>query len=359
MRVLLVGKGAPEHGGIPVYLASLLASRLASTHELSFLNLARTDGRQQGGRFSGGNVRRTSEDAVAVWRRASGVDLVHLHSAAAPGVTLARAGLLAAVARARGARAVVHVHGGLLAGWMRSRRRRRLAATALAAASAVVTVSEDAERALGRVVRPRRLWRIDNGVDTVRFAPPAPRPTHSRPTVLYVGILTPRKGLLDLFAASSALIDQGVSHRLLVVGGTPDEGPAAEAEVRALAPSHAELVGTRGHADMPDVYASGDVFCLPSWWEAMPLSVLEAMAAALPVVVTDVGEVRRLVEDGVSGRVVAPRDRGALTAALGELLRDPALRGRMGTAGRERAVSSFSLERTVDAVDELYRALSR
>lgn len=357
-RVLLVGKGAPERGGIPVFLETLLGSRLADEFDLGFLNLA-TTGERQGGRLSSANVVRSLSDAASVWRRAAGADVVHLHTAAAPGVTLLRAGILAAAGRARRARVIVHVHGGLLATWMSSPRRRRLAKGALARADAVVTVSGDAEAALADVVAPARLSRIENGVDVERFHPPSVPRSHPVPRVLYVGLLTPRKGLLDLFAASTALLEDGCAHELVLVGGLPDEGSAAEDEVRGAAPPHAQFLGTRSHDLMPEAYAAADVFCLPSWWEAMPLSVLEAMASALPVVATDVGEVRRLVAEGVTGHVVAPRDPGALADALRVLLDDPTRRAQLGEAGRRRAVEAYSLERTVDAVAACYRRVSR
>src|SRR3954468_5527368 len=110
-RVLLVGKGAPERGGIPTFLDTLLGSRLAEEHDLRFLNLAH-EGTPQGGPASVANIRRTLRDAVAVWRAARGVDVVHIHSALSPAVTIGRAGLLAVVGRLRGCAVVVHAHGG-------------------------------------------------------------------------------------------------------------------------------------------------------------------------------------------------------------------------------------------------------
>ena len=100
------------------------------------------------------------------------------------------------------------------------------------------------------------------------------------------------------------------------------------------------LLGTRPPEEMPAVYAAADVFCLPSWWEAMPLSVLEAMAAGLPVVATDVGDVGRdRVDDGETGFVVPPRRPEQLAACAAQtLLEDPALRrGGWGTPARARA----------------------
>lgn len=150
------------------------------------------------------------------------------------------------------------------------------------------------------------------------------------------------------------LKDEGVDHELRLLGGTPDEGPAAAEPVLAAASGHATLLGTRLPEEMPAAYASADVFCLPSWWEAMPLSVLEAMAAGLPVVATDVGDVRRVVADGKTGCVIPRQSPDKLASALRKLLVNPDLARRMGAAGRRRAEEQFSNAVTARAVSELY-----
>jgi glycosyltransferase involved in cell wall biosynthesis len=174
--------------------------------------------------------------------------------------------------------------------------------------------------------------------------------------VLYVGLLSPRKGVLDLIEASRMLQAQGVRHELRLLGGTPDEGPAAAVPVHEAAAGAAELLGTRSPEDMPRAYAEADVFCLPSWWEAMPLSVLEAMAAGLPVVATDVGDVSRLVTPAC-GRVVPAQSPELLADALRPLLEDESLRRRMGRSARRRARSTFSSSATADAIGRLYDEL--
>jgi glycosyltransferase involved in cell wall biosynthesis len=120
-----------------------------------------------------------------------------------------------------------------------------------------------------------------------------------------------------------------------------------------------DLMGAVPPEDMPAVYAEADIFCLPSWWEAMPLSLLEAMAAGLPVVASAVGDVPRAVDDEVSGMLVPPRDPTRLAAALVCLLLDPQMRERQGRAGRERAEREFSVERTIDALDTVYSSLCK
>ncbi len=353
-RVLLVGKGAPDRGGIPSFLNDLRSGELSRLHEITFLNVAH-DGTPQGGEPSLGNVRRTIRDAVALWRSARGQDVVHINSALAPAVTVLRAGVLALAARLAGCAVVVHAHGGNIETWLTTWRSRLVMRVAMMPAHGVAACWTAGHRALAGVLGEDRVWLIDNGVDASRFTDP--QPAHEPPRILYVGLLTPRKGVLDLILASRMLSQEGVEHELWLLGGIPDEGPAAAEPVHDAARGHATLLGTRLPEEMPAAYESADIFCLPSWWEAMPLSVLEAMAAGLPVVATDVGDVERVVDEGRTGYVVAKQTPDQLAGALRKLLVDPALCRRMGQAGRRRAEEHFSSVVTARAVSDLYAAV--
>jgi glycosyltransferase involved in cell wall biosynthesis len=350
-RVLLVGKGAPDRGGIPSFLETLRSSDLARDHQVTFLNVAHS-GTPQGGEASAANVGRTIKDAVSVWRSAKGYDIVHIHSALAPAVTVIRAGLLALAARLRGTAVIVHAHGGNIETWLTSRRSRTIMRLSMLPAHRVVAVWSAGQRALGEALGGERVRLIDNGVDTSRFA--EPEPAHEPPRVLYVGLLTPLKGVLDLLEASRLLRVDGVAHDLWLLGGTPDEGPAAAVPVHTAAQGNATLLGTRPPEQMPAAYATADVFCLPSWWEAMPLSILEAMAGGLPVVASDVGDVSRAVAEGETGHVVPQQSPERLARALKPLLTDPDLRRKMGDAGRARVEEHFSSAVTARNVSALY-----
>jgi glycosyltransferase involved in cell wall biosynthesis len=350
-KVLLVGKGYPDRGGIPTFLNTLQEGELGDLHEITFLNVAHF-GTPEGGEVTAGNIGRTLRDARNVFRMAKGQDIVHIHSALAPAVTVGRAGLLALAGRLRGAKVVMHAHGGNIETWLTTRRTRALMRLAMLPTSHVVAVWSAGEQTLGRALGPGRVSLIDNGVDTARFVPGGA--DHRPPRILYVGLLTPRKGVLDLIEASRMLSDDGVVHELLLLGGVPDEGPEAAEPVLAAAEGVARLLGTRPPEEMPAAYADAEVFCLPSWWEAMPLSVLEAMSAGLPVVASDVGDVARLVTPEC-GAVVPAKNPQRLAEALRPLLVDPDVRRRQGEASRKRATEAFSSTATARAIDRVFQ----
>ncbi len=353
-RVLLVGKGPPDRGGISAFLQALLDSALPTRFDVVLLNLTR-EGVSRSGRLTKANVARTLTDVRSVWRAARARDLIHIHTALVPHVTMVRTGAMALIAKLRRCKTIVHVHGGRVALWLTSTRRRLLTRVCLAAADQVVAVSNGVGTLLSKSLGPDRVLVLDNGVDVASYGPPGPPNEPLR--ILYAGVLTPRKGLIDLFRASELLLRRGIRHEVIVAGGAPDEGPEAEAAVRSAATDAVRFLGPQPHESMPAVYQSADVFCLPSWWEAMPLSLLEAMATGLPVVATTVGDIPRVVESDVSGHLVPPRNPDALADALAPLLQDPSLRSTMGAAGRRRVEAGLTLQHTMDAVADLYAAV--
>jgi glycosyltransferase involved in cell wall biosynthesis len=277
--------------------------------------------------------------------------VVHVHSALSSPVTAVRAGLLILAARGRGCRTVLHAHGGLVLHHLESRLLSVVLRTFLPVADVVVSVSGAVKQGLDSMTGAEvRL--IDNAVDVGVFA--AGTDAHDPPRILYVGVLTPRKGLLDLFEASRLLARRGLDHRLLVVGGAPDEGVEAERQVLAQAPDTVELLGSMEPERMPAVYREADVFCLPSWWEAMPLSVLEAMASGVPVVATDVGDVSRVVQTDVTGSLVPSKDPEKLATVLERLLVDVDLRRRLGAGARALVSERFSTGALADRLADIY-----
>jgi glycosyltransferase involved in cell wall biosynthesis len=141
-------------------------------------------------------------------------------------------------------------------------------------------------------------------------------------------------------------------YSLAFVGGGRDQ-PQVEEELRAQGlGDRVALLGDRH--DVPALLAGADVFVLASRSEGAPLSILEAMAAGLPVVASDVGGVAELVADGATGLLVPAGEPAALARALARLLDDRALRERMGAAGRARARDRFDLPELRAAHLDLY-----
>ncbi|MEZ5739747.1 MAG: glycosyltransferase family 4 protein [Burkholderiaceae bacterium] len=142
--------------------------------------------------------------------------------------------------------------------------------------------------------------------------------------------------------------------RLLLAGGQTDDS-AFRGQVREWAGGAAERVELLGaRSDIPALLARAGVFVLCSRFEGMPLSIIEAMRAGLPVIATAVGGVPEVVVDEQTGLLVPPGDTAALSAAMARLASDPALRERLGQAGRARYEQRFSLAGMCDKVLSAY-----
>jgi glycosyltransferase involved in cell wall biosynthesis len=221
----------------------------------------------------------------------------------------------------------------------------------------IVAVSEATRSALlAQGYPPDRTVTVHNGVEAasdVRAAILEPRPPG--PVLLEVGRLCNVKGQRELIAALPRLARDDVT--LVLAGEDVEEGGAfrdeLEREARDLGVSgRVRFLGRRD--DVPALIAAVDVLVLPSWIEGLPLVVLEAMAAGVPVVATAVGGTAEALVDGETGLLVPPRDVDALGRALDELLADPERARRLGEAGRRRVREQFDAESTARRVLSLY-----
>jgi glycosyltransferase involved in cell wall biosynthesis len=219
--------------------------------------------------------------------------------------------------------------------------------------AAHVAVGERVARQVEEVVAlpPGSVRTIHNGVPIGPVHTTEPK--HTGSVVGTMARLDPVKGLDVLLRALADLPDA-----TLVIAGDGPEGPALRDLAEELG------VGTRvrfeGWSDDPEAsLARYDVFALPSRSEGLPLSVCEAMVAGLPVVASDVGSVREIVDDGVTGLLVPAGDVPALTSALRGLLADAATRRAMGERGRQRVAEGFSVKSMTQAYESLYDEVTR
>lgn len=118
-----------------------------------------------------------------------------------------------------------------------------------------------------------------------------------------------------------------------------------------------KIIFTGFRADIPEVTSTFDIACLPSLWEGMGRSVLEAMASGKPVVASRVGGIVDLVQDGLTGILVDPGDHQALAKAIIRLLKDKGLRQKMGEEARKRVDERFSTEKMVVEIEKIYNEL--
>lgn len=223
--------------------------------------------------------------------------------------------------------------------------------------------AEDAELARRlRFKRAHRIQAIGNGVEASRFSPvTADRRLAARTRyglaidALVIGVVARQvaeKGYLELFEAFAALAASDSRLQLLICGSRldSDHAEAVETQLNDLIRRFPGRVVHAGAVDQVELaYDAMDVFCLPSWREGMPRTIIEAMMSGLPVVATAIRGSREEVVPGVTGLLVPVRDSAALAAALAQLVAEAEQRQAFGSAGRERALRLYD-ERQVIAL---------
>jgi glycosyltransferase involved in cell wall biosynthesis len=281
--------------------------------------------------------------------------VAHIHTCS--GFTFFLDGLLLLLARVRSAPTVLHVHGACFDGFLDelSFPMSTMARWLTRRADTVVVLSDDWRKRLANRLPGARLAVVVNGVPS--FTGTRQRSSSQAPRYLFLGNLCRRKGVHTLLQAAK---DSRIPWELDLAGGEEEPGFMAWTQqqiehlglsnrVRALGPVIGEA---KNH-----LLLQADAFVLPSLAEGLPMSLLEAMAARLPVVVTAVGAMPEVVHDGVEGYLIPPEDPTALRDALDRLASSSELRDRMGKAASESCERKYGIERMVDTLIDIYAKL--
>jgi glycosyltransferase involved in cell wall biosynthesis len=264
---------------------------------------------------------------------------VHLHLHRESFWTQAAFGAAAIAARRP---LIVHLHG---SGFGRE------AAFLLKRAAAVV-VSCDAQRIWVRsVARDAHVVSVPPVV-TVSATPAGGRPN----VLLFLGRLEAAKGIYDLLDALAGVRSAVPDVRLVCAGDGDREGVRRYAEQLGISDA-VKFTGWVGPSGKRALLETAAAFVLPSYDEALPVSLVEAMSAGVPPVVSPVGGIPEVVQDGASGVFVAPGDRANLERKLKRILLDRPLAERLGAAARESARLRFSPARALSRMDDLYAAV--
>ncbi len=223
----------------------------------------------------------------------------------------------------------------------------------------VLTVSGSSRREIidDLAVRPERVHVVPIGADTRLFSPDPAVPEVPGRIVTTSSADVPLKGLVHLVEALAAVRARHPAAHLVVVGRRPPTGPVADALARHGLEDAVTFAKGISDAELVGLLRGAQVACVPSLYEGFSLPAAEAMATGTPLAATTGGAVPEVAgPDGETCLAVPPGDAAALAAALDRLLADPALRARLGAAGRARVLERFTWRQAALGTVEHYRA---
>lgn len=282
------------------------------------------------------------------------IELVHIHTATRG--SFWRKALFATIARLFRTPIVLHLHGSDFAGFYHRQPGpvRALIRQQLEWATGVIVLSESWRAAIAAIAPAARMSVVPNAVTL----PPVSTLTDRPQSILFLGRIGARKGAFDLIAAFATIAPRYPALSLTLAG----DGQTAEARDLAHRLGLADRITVLNWVD--DTTRSGllawaSIYALPSYNEGLPMSVLEAMAAGLPVIATPVGGIPDLIETGKTGLLVPSGDIAALAAALATLLNDPELSAALGSAARDRIGKAFTPEIVLPTLSALYAKYAR
>lgn len=284
------------------------------------------------------------------------IALVHVHMATR--ASFYRKAVFILAARILRLPIVLHLHSGYFMRFYDQEcgpLRRRFVRNIVCRAGHIIVLTFPRLAEIRGICPNARVTRITNPIGQVTVDS-APETARKPGTVLFLGRLSREKGVYDLLTACARLRHDYPDLTLWLCGEGDAQGVSNFAAQHGLL-DRIKLLGWVEGSEKRRLLAQASIFVLPSYFEGVPVSVLEAMAASLPVVATSVGGIPELIDSGTDGVLVTPGDVDALAEAVDTLMADPDQRTLMGQKAATKIRAAFTPAKVLQPLDAIYREL--
>jgi glycosyltransferase involved in cell wall biosynthesis len=362
VRVLMIGPGDGVTGGISTLVQTILPA-LRQQIELQYLPTVNRRPLEESGKLSLQNIAlaisQFARFLLALYRFHP--DIIHLHTS--QGIAWLKDTFFIFVGKSFGCSMVLHMHGGKFDKLFdkRSRFMKNYTRRVMRLGDAIIAVSTEWRKRLGKIVPLDHVFVFKNciAVDAISFHPAAQ--PGKLPKALFLGRVGFQKGAFDLLEAMGRLQSKSCPLQVWIAGNEEREGDLNRAQVRRdelkLA-ERCEFLGPVRGALKDQLLSRADFFVLPSYSEGLPMAILEAMAAGLPVVATSVGGIPEVIREGYNGFLIGPGDVQGLAEKLAILAENPNLRESMGKSSREFAKQELDVKPYINRLVALYESLA-
>lgn len=355
----MLGPAMQAVSGVTTHLNQLFGSSLAKQVELLHFQVG-SEGRKEGRvaklmRFV------TSPIAFSVFLLRHRPDIVHLNSSLEPKSYWRDIAYLL-VARLLGRKVVYQVHGGALPEEFFAGRAAltALLRRVLSMPDVVVLLAQAELVAYRKFVPGQRLEVVPNAIDAASLVQAPIHAKTGEPLHLaYLGRLAENKGIFESVEALATLVREGRDLRLSIAGGGPDEARLRARVAELGLEGHVAFLGPLFGEAKDALWRQSDVFTFPTYHrEGLPYALLEAMAAGAVPVTTPVAAIPDVMQDGVHGLLIEPRNVEGLARALAHLDDDRASLASMAEAGRKRVLEAYTVDRLAGDFRRIYAELA-
>ena len=368
----MIGPVPPQLGGMESFVADLLGSKLTSKYQILHLDTSKLfvtrneDYKVRPGyaeSFRRNIFLSLASYALSFWFFCKflyfslrfRLKIIHIHSTSYTSFWDKCPYIL--VARLWRKKVILHMHGPRFSAFYEDSGFfiRALIRYFLNRCHAVLVLSRSWEEFFLQIVDSQKVHVVPNGIDLSPFQNAGLAKT-SRPSLLFLGEVSQRKGIYDLFKVILILKSKGYDYQLNVVG--PGEIFVARDFVEKLdIEQSVSFAGPLRGRDKIEAYTKAWCFVLPSYAEGMPISIIEAFAAGLPVISTTVGGIPELVTDGVNGYITEPGDVDEMAQKITLIMEKGKIRKRITERNRNKAASEFNMDVCADRIAAIYDTL--